>query len=577
MVPDIAKKGHSFDGALKYYLHDKRQEGGINPTTSERVAWTETRNLMTDDTDTARQIMIATALQSERLKKEAGVKSTGRKSNAHVYAYSLAWHPDEAQNLDKAQMMEAVDQSLKALEAEHLQGVVVCHTDQKHPHVHVILNRVNQQDGRMHPFKNDRLILSDWANQYERDRGQILTPAREEKRKKREQNPDQEKRQEYAKQKRAEVEAQSKDKLNPAQMLKDLGEAKKVEHRQQWQDLSQANKSRREKIYADYNDRIKKASQLHRMENKPQWRDYFAEEQEKRKAFEQREKALFGPVINAVHATAIQHMNGQIDGRGKLSATFENLIDKQKRLTAFDEKVALDRDQMRKMINAPLDKQVGQLKLERRAELRQNRVRFDMDRQALIDQQNADWGKIREGWQQLKGRNYKPYQKRSADPVDKDWKKTAPKPIDQPKPKPQPTRTAVVSTPVPSPAPSGEVPRVNAKAQTVPRPKDWGKAKVEPKKDGLEGVRPVRKDWQKSKPTVSKAVPKPKDWQKPSTRTGDTVNKSDTIKKDWQKKTTERNYDFTKPSKPSEVKSKEQFRKSARDRVIRTSHLNKSR
>ena len=174
MVPDIAKKGHSFDGAFAYYLHDKGSD------TTERVGWTETRNLMTDAPQVAKRIMIATALQSDELKAQAGIKATGRTSNAHVYAYSLAWHPDEADGLTKDEMLKAVDQSLKELKADHLQAVIVCHTDQKHPHVHVVLNRVDQNDGRMHPFKNDRLQLSKWANDYERERGHIVTPAREE-------------------------------------------------------------------------------------------------------------------------------------------------------------------------------------------------------------------------------------------------------------------------------------------------------------------------------------------------------------------------------------------------------------
>ena len=60
MVPDIAKTGHSFNGAMSYYLHDKRQDGqDQHPQTAERVAWTETRNLATDDPERAKRIMIA--------------------------------------------------------------------------------------------------------------------------------------------------------------------------------------------------------------------------------------------------------------------------------------------------------------------------------------------------------------------------------------------------------------------------------------------------------------------------------------------------------------------------------------
>ena len=142
-------------------------------------------------------------------------------------------------------MVAAVDASLKELQAEHLQAIVVCHTDQDHPHVHVVLNRVDPMDGRMHPFKNDRLKLSDWANKYERERGNIVTPAREEKRQQREQYPDKEARQDYALAKRQEATARAQSDLSPAAMLKDLSEAQKLRHRQEWRNLSATNKDKR--------------------------------------------------------------------------------------------------------------------------------------------------------------------------------------------------------------------------------------------------------------------------------------------------------------------------------------------
>ena len=533
MTPDIAQKGHSFDGAFKYYLHDKRQEGGEHPTTSERVAWTETRNLMADDPQEAKRIMIATAMQADDLKRRAGVKATGRKSNAHVYAYSLAWHPDEAGTIDKAGMLEAVDQSLKALGGEHLQSVVVCHTDQEHPHVHVILNRVNTTDGILHTFKNDRLKLRDWAHDYDSSRGNAdMCPNRKRKMEFKAQHQDKKQRQEYAQAKREEAKARPKDKLSPAAMLKDLSEAQKVRHRQEWKGLSATNKNRRQQVYDDYRQRIRQAAALHRMDNKQKWKDHFFDERNKRKEFEQREKALFGVVVNAIHTTAHQHMRGELDGRGKLSATFSNVLSAQKRHAAFDEKLALDRDQLRQLINAPLDKQVDRLKLERSAELKQKRALFDQDREALIQRQNAEWQKVREAWKQLRGRSYKPYQKRSSEPVKKDWIVSSQK--NPAKPQPQPTRQATVSTPVPSPAPKGEVPRVNAKAKTVPRAKDWGKAKIEPVKKGIDGTQSAKKDWTKASPTKSTTVSKPKDWSKKA-ETSKTVRKAPSPSRDMNR------------------------------------------
>lgn len=189
MVPDVAKAGHSFNGAFAYYLHDKRQDvAAAHPVTAERVEWTETRNLVTDDPETVRRVMIATAYSVDELKAAAGVKASGRKSTAHVYAYSLAWHPDEAATLDRAEMVRAADQSLKVLGAEGHQALIVCHRDRTHPHVHVIVNRVDPATGKMLPTSNDFRKLSDWANAYERERGQIMTPKREEKRIAREQH-----------------------------------------------------------------------------------------------------------------------------------------------------------------------------------------------------------------------------------------------------------------------------------------------------------------------------------------------------------------------------------------------------
>ena len=149
MVPNVAKAGTSFKGAFAYYLHDKRQEGESVRDTSERVGWTETRNLATRDPELAARIMAATAIDQERLKREAGIKNTGRKSANSVYAYSLAWHPDEAGKIGKAEMLRAADESLQAIGAAGRQAVIVAHTDEPHPHVHVIVNRVSMEDGRM--------------------------------------------------------------------------------------------------------------------------------------------------------------------------------------------------------------------------------------------------------------------------------------------------------------------------------------------------------------------------------------------------------------------------------------------
>lgn len=505
MIPDIAKKGHSFSGAMAYYLHDKGAD------TDERVAWTETRNLMTDDPQAAKRIMIATALQSDELKKAAGIKAAGRKSNQHVYAYSLAWHPSESDELTKVEMLKAADASLKELKAEHLQAVIVCHTDQDHPHVHVVVNRVDPADGRMHPFNNDRLQLSDWANKYERERGNIVTPAREEKRLKREEYADKKQRQDYALAKRQEATARAKSDLSPAAMLKDLGEAQKLRHRQEWRDLSVTNKSKRTAIYDDFRGRIRAAAELHKKETKPFWAEHFKTERDRKKAYDKRETNMVGVFKNAISATAYQHIQGELDGRGKLTATFSNLLSSQKRKVVFEKRLELDKRALQSELKFILDTEVKSIQAQRKDVLKGQRASFDEARTDLIERQDSEWQKVREAWKQLKTRPNDGHYQRSEKPVKKDFDNS--RRIDPAQQQKQPTRVAMVSKPSPAPSPSGEVPRTTAAKQTVPA-KDWSKPSTNTKPASTKAV---KADWEKTGASKPKAQP-PKDWSKKAER-----------------------------------------------------------
>lgn len=164
MVPKLHPKGTSFKGAAQYLLHDKDRAD-----TDERVEWTETRNLAIDNPDTAWRIMAATALDQERLKAQAGVKNTGRKSAKHALHMSLSWHPDQTPTRDD--MLEAVDGALRALGASCHQALIVAHNDEEHSHVHILLNRVSPEDGRHLSSSKEKLNLSKWAQEYEERTG----------------------------------------------------------------------------------------------------------------------------------------------------------------------------------------------------------------------------------------------------------------------------------------------------------------------------------------------------------------------------------------------------------------------
>ena len=209
MIPRVAQLGTSFMGAGAYYLHDVRSDQDepirkaqqIAPAdyylhdkgaqSAKRVAYTETLNLPTRDAEKAMKVMAWTAAHASDIRqcavaaaaKAAGlpydeyVRRTnpfrGRKGSKCVYAYSLAWSPEQDTPSHK-EMAEAAKQTLQTLGMDGHQAVLVVHNDKAHPHIHVVVNRVHPRTGLYADYSRDRLKLSAWAEGYERRTGRIL-------------------------------------------------------------------------------------------------------------------------------------------------------------------------------------------------------------------------------------------------------------------------------------------------------------------------------------------------------------------------------------------------------------------
>ena len=175
MIAKLHAAGKSFRGVVAYCLGEGRldEEGGeerIAPESS-RVEWTETVNLATDDPRQAGRQMAAAREYAGELKRLAGIGAGGRKLEKPVAHYSLSWA--EGEEPDRREQMAAVETSLKVLELDDRQALVVAHNDGRTPHVHVIANRVSVEDGRAAGLSQGRLKLSRWAENYERERGEI--------------------------------------------------------------------------------------------------------------------------------------------------------------------------------------------------------------------------------------------------------------------------------------------------------------------------------------------------------------------------------------------------------------------
>ena len=514
----IAGTGRSFKGAFAYYLHDKRDDPSQpHLTTSERVAWMETRNLAVDDPAFVQGVMIATARSADDLKRAAGVKMTGRKATAGaVFAYSLQWHPENETIPDKAGMIAIAEETLRRLGAEGRQAAIIAHRDTAHPHVHVIVNRVDPATGVMLDLNNNAKKLDAWARDYERERGQIVSPNREAKYQQQEQarRKDRDRADAQLEQAkpapRLEKVAPAKDRpKTEAAKLAEQQAAQKVQHKQEWADLSAANKERRGAVYAERID-YKAIARAHRAGVKPQWSELGKRHWAERRDFQQRERRLSGVVKNAMDAARDQQRRGVADDRGFLSMAFAYTLNSQARRDAFMQRQAGEKELLTRAQDAALMQKFDAAKAERAEKLAEVRKTYDAERAALVARQDLERGQIGAEWRKIYAqrewqaqgkerprhafhRSSKPDRAPSIDsqarpapgqipsqekqPVKPDFERSSGK-VAPANLAPAPTRTISVATPAPAPAPEGAPPPASRRVESVPavdQAKEWGR------------------------------------------------------------------------------------------------------
>lgn len=314
MIPKLHKKGRSFQGAALYLLHD------VGADTDHRVVHTETRNLATNNPEAAWRVMAATALEQPRLKTEAGIKATGRKSKDVVLHMTLSWHEDEAAGLTHRDMVAAADQAVAALKAQDRQALYVIHDDKEHPHVHVLLNRVSCEDGRILSSSKEKLALSKWAEQYEKDRepvtGRIYCEERVLN------NADRE-RGHFTRAKKDvprhifELQAANENEpwaiaVREAQKQKDLEVRREIlattqRHKAEWAKLEQDDQALTKQIRQDAKRQITIAKQAAGDALRDEWAALRLAQEEERLAFAEREHSLAGKGQNILRS--LRHVN----------------------------------------------------------------------------------------------------------------------------------------------------------------------------------------------------------------------------------------------------------------------------
>lgn len=402
MVPKLHSKGTSFKGAAQYLLHDKDRA-----QSSERVAWTETRNLAVDDPEIAWRIMAATAMNQGRLKEQAGVKNTGRKSDKHVLHFTLAWHPD--QEPTREEMSQAADEALAALGGSDRQAIVIAHDDEKHAHVHIMLNRVSPLDGRHLSSSKEKLNLSKWAQEYEERGGKIYCENRVI-------NNDMREGGEYVRGEKDTARHIFEDQRGAA--ANDNDRAKLIAdeqrgkdsvlalrgrnltrlHASAWSKLSEAHKERKAALGRDLQRRVNAKRQEVRETYRPKWHELNQHQRSERQTFVELEKSFFGRTSNIVKTAALARSDIGGEKTNVISRSFKILTNAGARQEYFEQaqeraRNALQREQAQKAHIA-----VREIKDAQARKYARNRAVFLEEREAITKNQAAERQQLQKQW-----------------------------------------------------------------------------------------------------------------------------------------------------------------------------------
>lgn len=400
MIPKIIAKGKSFKGAAAYLLHDK-----AHALSSDRVAWVETRNLVSDDPQLGWRIMAATALDQERLKQMAGVKSTGRRSDKAVLHLSLSWHPDEQETLSREEMRRAAIGALKAIGADDRQAIFIAHNDESHPHLHILCNRVSPDDGRMLSSSKDRLHLSKWAEKYEKERGRIYCEDRIVNNERRREG-------EYVRgaknQPRHIFEAvndnsRGKSLLFSAERKRDYalaegGRAMASAHQAAWKALVRDHKKRQANLRAETQKALKLENRRIGDAYHPKRRALNEKHRLALQSFETQEKRLLGRLKNTYESLNLRaYLRGDKNGRA-IGDVFKLISSRGARRTALlnaqrREKTALNRSQAREFAKCR-----RALLSSSAQKMEETRISFLENRYKLARAQEREQHALKEAW-----------------------------------------------------------------------------------------------------------------------------------------------------------------------------------
>jgi len=413
MTPKVHAIGNSFAGIAKYVLHDKDRA-----TTSDRVAWTETRNLATDDPHVAWRIMAATAMDQSRIKQQAGGRATAKPSKGSVLHYTLSWREDEVEGLTREEMLQAADESLKLFGrnkskknirqfADEHQVLIVCHDDEPHPHVHIIVNRVHPGHGLILVTSNDFKKLSRWAEKRERDNGKILCEQRVKNNAARDRGesvPSQKEKPRHI----YELEQKNADRpdadlIRSEQREKDLALTRqtretKQRHKDAWRKLRDGFRSQKDATRQQADRRIARAEAGVRKDFESQWKQLYSKHRRELVAFGKREKRFLGRIQNAIASIDFRAILKGNDRGSAIRGVFTALASRDVRLKGIEKSHMSQTQKMESRERGAVRKAVAAVRKKLKEKLSTQRKDYLKKREKIITTQEHEQAELKQAW-----------------------------------------------------------------------------------------------------------------------------------------------------------------------------------
>ncbi|MEL6666962.1 MAG: relaxase/mobilization nuclease domain-containing protein, partial [Pseudomonadota bacterium] len=282
----------------------------------------------------------------------------------------------------------------------------ICHNDTRHPHVHVVVNRVNPENGKLAKCgPNENRALDRWAYEYERDRGNIVSPNRAEKH----ERQDRMKKRYSADERRTHARRKKSENTRSSarQDLRNRSKELSAKHKQEWADLSVRYKARKGYLRDRWKARIRNERKVYNAANKGLWKQYGRDKWRRKREFDRLDSTFYGRLSLSIQAARLQRASGDpaFKDIGLAKLTWLNLQNARLRNKTI---LSLEKQHLanfKDWYDRPLRRRLDRLSAARAQDHRDLYARFQNERADLIVVQKAERRELQSQWRNTERRN----------------------------------------------------------------------------------------------------------------------------------------------------------------------------